>query len=424
MTGPRPDARRRQRRGAAWIAATVLGGGAWAQSVGDAPKPVGFPAGPVVIAPSLTAGYSYDSNVFLKPEEALPPPDQVLTLQPALQLTIPFSNSMFRLADRLTWVDYKVTPQVAGRTSNDALVDLTLKFGSLDILDLSARHIAGVAETLVFDPGGEVLRGNSYQLHTEGVAFFRQVGGARGYRFALARNALRFDRSPEVFAFDYRGFDGEGAYLQPLSPNTWLSFGYLGTRYDHYDIGPDSDPFAVYRTENGDAVYAQIEGRLGPKQPYSVRVGWERLAFAGNAAKDFSGLIGQAQLSAIVGGGTIFTVIAQRQPYRSFFEDGDPLTEDNNFYVFEQIGGRVDRPFPRGSSVGGDLSFSRNTYSEPAAGIRREDRTIWLEAYANLAVRDRVVFRLSILKNRRYSNYPGADYSATVVFGGFVIDWI
>jgi hypothetical protein len=402
-----------------WIAVGLVGLAARAQSTGEE-KPVGFPAGPFVIGPSFTAGYSYDSNVFLLSDSASPPPsaDQVLTLEPALQLTLPFSNSMFKLGDTLKYVDYQHTAQTAGKTSNDAAADLVLNFGSLDTIELSAHHIAGVADTLAFDPGGEVkFQGNAFRFHTEGVSVSRAIVGVRGYRFSVQRNVLRFDPSTNVQFFDYSGFDGEGAYLQPLSSNTRLAFGYLGARYDHFDASPSSDPSAVFRTERGDAVYAEIEGQLGPKQPYSVRVGWEELDFTGNSAKDFSGLIGQVKLSAIVGGGTTITFSTERRPYRSFFQE-------NNYYVFEQVGGSVLRSFPRGSNVGGDVSFSRNTYNEPAAGILRRDQTVFLEAYANLTIRDHVVFRLSATKNRKYSNYPGADFNATVVFGGFVLGWI
>jgi hypothetical protein len=418
MTRRRPDARRWQRRAAAWVAATVLASGATAQTVSDPQEPVGFKAGPVVLAPSLTTEYGYDSNVFMRSDEfgPAPVPDQVLTLKPALLLTIPFSNSALRFGDTLSWVDYKETPQIAGKTSNDAMADLTLRFGSLDTLALSARHVNGVSETTEFDPGGEVsFRGIPYRLHTEMLSVSREVAGARGYRFSVSRNALDFDNSIEVFFFDYRGFDGDASYVQPLSPNTRLAFGYVGTRYDHFGVG--TSPSEVGRTENGNTLYAQVEGRLGPKQPYRLRLGWESLAFEGNSAKDFSGVVGDAAVSAIVGGGTTFTLTAQRQPYRSFFGT-------NNFYVFESVGGRVERPFQSGTSVGGDVSFSRNTYGEPVAGILREDHTFWIEAYANLAVRERVVFRLSVLKRRRYSNTPGADFNITAVFGGFVFGWI
>jgi hypothetical protein len=413
-----PQARRRQRRAAAFIAATVLGGSAAAQSDVVAEHLVGFQAGPVVIAPSLTTGYGYETNVYLLSENAVPPPssDRVLTLKPAVQVTVPFSNSTFRFKDTLSWVDYDKTPQVAGKTSNEAEAAPALRFGSLDTLELSARHIAGVAETLAFDPGGEVkFQGNAYALHNEGVSISREAPGARGYRFALAHNALRWDRSVPITFYDYKGFDGEGAYVQPLSSNALLAFAYLGTRYDHFPINAESGPPA--RTEAGDTVYAQIDGRLGPKQPYRVRVGWERLAFEGNDAKDFSGIIGEVNLSAIVGGGTIITVTAIRQPYRSFFGE-------NNFYVFDSVGARIERSFQRGTKVGGDVSYSLNTYDEPDAGILRQDRTVFLEAYANLAVRDQVIFRLSIMKNRKYSNYPGADFDTTAVTGGFVFGWL
>ena len=424
MTRQRPDARRRQRRAGAWIAATVLSGGASAQSVSDATQLAGFQAGPVVIAPSLTAGYAYDSNVFLRSEDLAPSSDQVVTLQPALQVTVPFSNSTLRLGDTLSYVDYNRTAQTAGKTSNDAAGDLTLRFGSLDNLDLSAHRVSGVAETFAFefDPSNqelqEVLRGNLYRSHTERASISREIEGVRGYRLALERNALRFEQ-PVEGVIDYRGFEGEGSYLQPLSPNTRLAFGYLGKRYDHFDASPGADPHAVYRKESGNEVYAQIEGQLGPRQPYSVRVGWERLAFAGTAATSRSGLIGQARLSAIVGGGTTFTVTAQYQPYRS-------TAKSSSFYVFQQIGGHVQRTFPRGSSVGGNLHLFQYDFAESAStgSSPRRDRTVRLEAYANLALADRVVFRISVLRSRKYSDFAGADYNSTVVFGGFVLGWI
>ena len=81
--------------------------------------------------------------------------------------------------------------------------------------------------------------------------------------------------------------------------------------------------------------------------------------------------------------------------------------------------------------MGGNASFSRSAYGEPgplpapeeAALVYRRDQAVRLEAYANLAVRDGVVFRLSVLRTRKYANYPGADYNDTVVSGGFIFGW-
>jgi hypothetical protein len=420
MPGRWTDARRTRRRAAGCIAAAVLWGGARAQSASDPTNLVGFSAGPVVIAPSLTTGYAYNSNVFLNSAEVNTTGDQVLTVEPALQLAVPFSNSVFRVADTLKWTDYQHTPQTAGKTANDALGELILNFGSTDKLGLSAHSITGVAETQAFDPGGEVtFKGNAFQYHTELVSIARENSGARGYRVSVQRNALRFDPDQEVFFFNYRGFDGEAAYLQPLSSNTRLAIGYLGTRYDHFRT---EAPDVVDRTEQGDTIYGQLEGRLGPRQPYTVRLGWERLAFTGNDAKDFTGPIGQANFAAIVGGGAVITVRAQSQPFRSFF-----LT--NNFYVFQLIGTQIVRHFPQGSEFGGNFDYFRSSYGEPVPtgstgeGVYRRDKAVRLEAYASLAFRDRVALRLSVAKNKKYSNYPGADYDAIEVFGGFVFGW-
>ncbi len=417
-------ARRRQRRAVAWIVATVASGGAFAQSAIDEINLEGIKAGIAVIAPSLTVGYAYDTNVLQLPTDANPPPepDQVLTLQPALLLTIPFSNSSFRFGDVLTYVDYNKTPQTQGKTSNDAMAELTLNFGSLDQLQLSAHNVAGVAETIAFDPGGEVgFQGNNFTLHNEAVTFSRVLPGARGYRFGLERNALRFDTTAVGNFYNYRGFDGEAAFVQPLSSATRLAFGYLGTRYDQYDA---SDPSTVSRTESGDIVYFQIEGQLGPRQPYMARLGWERLTFGDSdpdAGGAFSGVVGQASLSAIVGGGTAFTVFVQRQPYRSY-------DQFNSYYLSDVVAGTVERLFLKGTSVGGSLLFGMNGYSQPTpqgdSSYYRQDRRVQLEAHANIALAERVAFRVSLARNRRYSNAPGADYNNTVVFGGFVLGWI
>ncbi len=432
-------ARRRARRAAAWIAASVVASGAWAQSGTEAASVVGIKAGPVIIAPSVEVGYAYDSNVLQRPDEVAPEPDQILTLQPAIQITIPFSNSSFRFGDVWTYVDYNQTAQTRGKSANDAVAELTLNFGSLDQLEISAHNIVGVSETLAFDPGGEVgFQGNTFTLHTEAVTFSRAFPGARGFRFGLERNALRFDPSITVNFYNSRGFEGEAAYFQPLSPNTRLAFGYLGSRYDQFR---SQDPSTLNRTESGDIVYGQIEGQLGPRQPYMVRLGWDRLAFADAQAAttpigDFSGVIGQVNLSAIVGGGTALSVAIQRQPYRSY-------DLSNSFYVSNLAVGSVERLFLGGTSVGGSLLFAINGYrqissftttivtdppTDPPPTVttyyHREDRRVQLEAHANLELAERVAFRVSLARTRRYSNAPFADYNNTVFFGGFVLGWI
>ena len=439
MTRELASARRWTRRAVASIVVTVVGGGAFAQSENKALNAEGLQAGGMIFVPSLTFGYSYDTNVLQEPEIAEPEPDQVLTLQPAVQLTIPFSNSSFSFGDVLTYVDYKHTPQIQGKTSNDAVADLTLNFGSLNQLEINAHNIAGVADTLAFDLGGEIaFQGNAYQLHTEAVSLSRLLPGTRGYRFGLQRSAVRFD--PTITAvsafYNYRGFEGEASYFQPLSPNTRLAFGYLGSRYEHSDVG---NPDVVQRTENGDVLYGQIEGQLGPRQPYIVRLGWQRLGFTdsegGSLSGDFAGIVGDLKLSAIVGGGTMFTVGIQRSPYRSY-------ESANSFYVFNLISGSVERLFLSGTSVGGSLGLSVNGYKQPTTytllpapdppdppetvTIFREDRRVQLEAHANIAVAKRLAFRVSLARNRRYSNAPEGlfDYNNTVLFGGFVLGWI
>ena len=419
-------ARRRGRRAAAVIGALVAYfGTSWGQTIDRPEPPPGIPAGPFVIAPSLLAGYAYDSNIFFRSDDVGldPVPDQVATAVPALAIMLPFGHSQFLFKDTLTWFDYKETPQTSGKTSNDAYAELDLVFRTFDTLRLTAQHIAGVAETIAFDPGGEAtFEGNAYRLHAESMSLAREIDGRRGYRLRLARNVVAFDPSENANFFDYSGFDGEAAFLQPLSSNTRISFGYVGTRYDHFNV--NVNPYIVARTEAGDTVFGTIEGRLGPRQPYQVRLGWERLAFAGPEAEggNYSGLILQAGASFILGGGTVLSVSAQRQPFRSFFIG-------NNYYVFNAVSVSGTRTFPRGSTFGAILSLVRSAYAAPvppgflAEGTMRVDKAIVAEGYANLAIRERVAFRISIRKNVKASTYPGAEYDNLNVFGGFVLGW-
>src|SRR5262249_5453785 len=122
------------------------------------------------------------------------------------------------------------------------------------------------------------------------------------------------------------------------------------------------------------------------------------------------------------GGGASLVLRAQRQPFRSFFET-------NNFYVFDLVGLQIRRAFPQGSEFGGNFDFFRSSYGEPAQpdpethGIYRKDKAMRLEAYATLALRDHVGLRFALVKNRKYSNFPGAEYNGLVVSGGFVFGW-
>ena len=429
MTGRRLAARRRSCRAAAFIAAGLLSGPLWAETAIDIPTPVGFPVGWFYLAPSVTAGYSFNSNIFLTPKD-ISVADRVRTVQPAVQLTVPFSNSTIRLADALNVFDYKTIPQPEGKTANDAFLDFTFRFSSMDTLDASVRHDTGVSQTstetsqLVGNELVKVLQtaANPYRINAETVSMSREIGGKRGYRFVLTRNTLDFDKPTPGSYFTYKGYDGEAAYIQPLSSNTRFAIGYVGAWYDEFNISVGSNPHAPVRTERGNTIYAEFGGQLGPKQPYSTRLGWTNLAFETippNSARGFSGVVVDARLGAIVGGGTAFTAFAKRQPYRSYFFD-------NNYYVFGQAGFQVNRAFPRGSAVGGELSLIRNSYPEPSGplNIYRRDRGIRVEAYANLAISDRLSFRVSVLRDERKSTYPGTDYSSTIIFGGMVFGWI
>ena len=437
MTRPRSALRRalsRSRRAvplvvaAAWLPAAAL-------TTDDLSN--GVPIGPVVVAPSLTCSYDYDTNVFLfdvlppqdpsnPPAHPPPEPQGIATIEPAVTLTLPFGQSLFKLSDTLRYRNYEKSAELNGRQSNIASADLALNFSSLDSLELTADLTNGKADTLAFDPGGQVVfRGESYRLDREGMKVAREVFGQLGYRVNVARSNLHFADVQAPGFFDYSGYDGEAAALIPVLENANLSFGYVGTRFDHFDASPGPTNGTLSRREIGDTAYVGLEGRLGPRRPYHIRLGWESLKFDGGPAggTDYRGVVGEGALALVGGSGFSLLATAVRTPYRSFFEP-------NNYYLYQ--GGVLEARHlaPGGTSVGGRAQVALVNYPDPVAttehpeGIRERDWTFSLVGYANLAIRDHVSFRISLGRAVRTSNFPDRNYRDTVLSGGFIFGWL
>ena len=403
------------------LAALALAAGLFAQGQTLEEPPKGMQWGPVVFTPSLLFGYAYDSNVFQQSEILAPEGDTVVSVEPTLGILVPFSNSAFRLTDRFRWRDYGDTAQLHGKSANELEAELELNFGSRDTLTIGGLRVDGVAETLVFDPGGEVVfSGESYRSYDGHIEMSRDIPGTRGYRAEIGRQALSFDEANPAF-FDYHGYYAEASYLEPIRPAMNLSVSYRGDRFEQFDSGESSTGDA-FRTERGDAFYAGIEGRLASRRPYSLRVGWQELKFGATPAPDFKGIVWNGNIALAGGRKTAITIGTDRTPYRSFFFD-------NNFYVFDDVRTSVIHRFGRGSELGGSITLGRLSYDDPVpapdpqAGIVRVDKTVWVDAYANFALRDLVVFRLNFRRTRRSSNYDSGIFDQNVFFGGFVLGW-
>jgi hypothetical protein len=405
------------------VVALALAAGVLAQGQTLQEPPKGLTWGPVVFTPSLLFGYAFDSNVFQQSEILAPESDAVWSVEPTLGILVPFSNSSFRLTDRYRFRDYAETVQVHGRSSNEIEADLDLNFGSLDRLEIGGLRVDGVAETLVFDPGGEVVfSGESYRSYDAHVELARDDPGTRGYRVEIGRQALRFDETTDVPFFDYHGFYADASYLEPLRASMNLSLSYRGDRFEHFQAGEGQNAGDPFRTERGDAFYAGVEGRLASHRPYSLRIGWQELKFGSSPAPDFKGIVLNGNVALTGGRKTVVTIGADRTPYRSFFFN-------NNFYVFDDVRASVVHRLWRASELGASLTLGRLSYDDavpppdPQAGLVREDTTVWIDAYANFALRDLVVFRLNFRRTRRDSNYDAGIFDQNVFFGGFVLGW-
>src|SRR5262249_25665133 len=151
---------RRATPGVRWIALLIVVAArtpAHAETIDE--LPVGVAVGPVIIAPSLTCSYDYDSNVFLfdPTEVSSPGPPGSATAEPAAAPVFPFGRSVFRLSDTYRWKNYEKTSELDGRAWNEAAASLLLRFSTRDAIEVSAELTDGRANTETFDPGGQVV---------------------------------------------------------------------------------------------------------------------------------------------------------------------------------------------------------------------------------------------------------------------------
>ena len=389
--------------------------------------PEGMLVGPWILAPSLTSGFAYDTNVFLASSTSTSSgtiSDRVLRVTPGLVAALPFRESLLKLDYSVTRLDYGKTP-LERNLSRDAGIDLALNFSTQDRLSLRANRNLGVAETLAFDPGGEVVfRGQGFDLTTYEIEAAREVFGHRGYRVRLSREALSFDPGTTVAFFEFRGIDAEVDYREPLSPRFWAVGDYEGRRYDHFLADEPTGSHEPFRKEDSDVVRVGLQGQLGEREPFLVRVGWGRFRFPGSEGSEYRGIVADASLVIRSVGRTELELGLQRRPWPSFFLN-------NNYYLVNSANLRLSRRWLQYSTMGIEGWWQEATYGDPVPmnvpqqpGLTRVDRTLRASVYANLMIRERLGVRISVDENHRNSNYLGAGFEGRVYFAGIVLGWI
>lgn len=381
----------------------------------------GFPVGRWLLAPSLTAGWSSDSNVFYRSSNNAPQGDNVLRVVPEIHGKLPFRNSELDLGYRRTFVDYRKTP-LDGSGFHEFEGALRLRFSTHDVLEVTGAHTRGRAEFLAFDAGEIVFQGEPYRLNQWSAGLSREVLGHRGYAVRVQRSDLNFSQDVEVQFFDFRSLSLDAEYREPLGPHVWLLTSLQIEDADHYcrTTTSEGEPCPAvgvpFRRERSGVVKLGIRGARGGQEPFFLRLGRDvRQYRPGPAAR--GELVGDGLLTLRLGPAVRLFVTGNRTVWPSFFAENDS-------YLAQEVEIRAERQGNTRRNWGAKLGLQGVSYPEPdSSGNRRQDRRVRAEAYATFLARDKAGLRLSVARHRRTSNLEGYDYEGTVFFAGIVLGW-
>lgn len=382
-------------------------------------------AGPWLLAPSLTAGWSNDSNVFYQSAGANPTKDSILHIVPELRALLPFRNSEFEGRYRRDFVDYKDTSlDNSGYAEYSSA--LRLRFSSHDMLEFTGTLTRGWAETLQFDVGELTFHGEPYRHNTWGVGLSREVLGRRGYSLRIQRMDLNFDADADVRFFDFRANSLEAEYREPVRENLWILTTIRLENADHFcrNFDPSGalcpEVGVPFRTEEAGMVLFGVRGAVRGQDPFLFRIGQDTRRYtsplrAGSRVDD--DLVGDGYLTLRVGPSSRLHFNWNRGLWSSFYLDNDFYRSQGLETTFEKLG-------VRGTSWGAKVGLQAVDY---ARGLeleaRRRDRRVFGQVYATLQLRQRTALRLSVERHRRSSNLEGFDYDGTVFFAGMVLGW-
>ncbi len=381
----------------------------------------GLEAGPWLLLPSLVLGVEYDSNPFFRSENVQS--ERILEATPALGIRLPFSQSLFRIDVAKKFYDYSQT--ILGEdTVLETSAVLELNFSSRDKLEFGAERSSGLARsTAIFDEGGEAtFQGDSFDMDVFDLTLSRSVYGQRGWLLKLQRQDLVFDEGTVANFFDYRCWNYQAEYRQPVSPVSWLLFSWSGRNYDHFRVNsPFSEPF---REEISQIGLVGFDARYSSHKTLRFRVGYSKNEFPGALGSAFSGIVGDIKARFQTGSRRHeFLVEALRRPHASFFAN-------NTHFVRNSIAITLKRNFLNKSSVGLRAEYAESDYGDPLQrpldpqnGIVRQDRTLVSELNARFALNPLMGLRLSARYSTRSSKYEGVDYDATQIFGGMAFGW-
>jgi len=276
----------------------------------------------------------------------------------------------------------------------------------------------GASDVKIVDEGGElVYRDAPFDYNRAEVVWQRAIPGRAGFAVRVARVDLQFEPDPTVPFFDYSGWDTALEYRHPIPGRRWLRLYYDSRRFDHFEAGVDHSTSEPFRQEQSDSLQGGVVGFVGRDHPFDVRVGYGKFRLVGTGA-EYNGVVGLANVTLNLGGRTWLNAVLWRRPLPSNFP---------TYYIVNSLRVSVERNWVRNMKAGIAVEHSRNRYLDPlpideGQEIREDQRYLW-EGYLDWSVHPQLAVRLTAGRQRRDSNFPQIEYSATGAALGLRLGW-
>ncbi|MCP3978808.1 MAG: hypothetical protein GY716_05690 [bacterium] len=430
---------------------TVLGGAAlaafaaWSSATEAGTRrslPEGIKIGPVVVNPYIAFDYAYNDNVFYDPDdpeinEEGPRSDRVREITGRVTALLPLRRSEIELFYEASRFEYEeFSTDFSRETSGTTGAVFDLRFSSNDRLRIRETYETGLIDVQVFDGADEqVFVGQGYDSNVFRVELSRSVPRRQGYSIRIDRVDFVYDEfDRETGYFDYRGFETNFEYRQPLASNKWITGSYGARRFNHYDRSRDGIEYPVgvpFRKEESDTYELGLRGTFGERQPFVFKLGQGKYTYEGAEDSEFTGVVGQARVRLRVGGRSQIDLDLSRGSYPSTV---------SSFYVRSALGVVFERSWRQFSSIGIDSRLARNLYdssttcSAPGSvpgnpqgnnpnPVRRDDRLLRFRAYVDFVVHPRMGIRISGDHRRRNSQCQDGDYATNIISTAFVVGW-
>lgn len=414
-----------------WAMAALLmlfAGPVMARSVGYPPE--GLPVGRWVLAPYFISQVGMEDNLFRLSGCPVDEPDcldsQVVSRNMlGLAARLPVRNSLIELRYQAEKRQYERAAPPLRPLEEVASVLGQFSFSSGDQLVISDTYTRGSSDVRAIDEGGEFeFQDRPYDLNRFEAIWTRTIPSHQGFIVRIARIDLNFappedpDKHPIPF-FDYRGFESNFEYRQPLAGRKWIRVYYDLRRFNHYDPNDRTQTGIPFRKEVADTLQLGLGGLAGRNKPFNLRFGYGRFRLEGTDA-EFNGIVGAADIAIGIGTRTNLTVAFWRRPLPSNF---------NTYYIVNSLRMGVERPFLREFMAGVSLVYARSQYGDvlTIGGVVedeiRKDQRFVLEAYLDWFIHPRVAIRVAAGHQQRLSSSEGNDFEANAVTVGLRLGW-